>query len=401
MKQIRIFCLTLTIILILPVLLPCFVQAETVNTSLYYVALGDSIATGYALPDYKEEIPGSGTTSYYAYTCENLEQIYKKEIKKANVAVNGQTSSELLDYLQKDSSVLSGASVVTISIGSNDLLVPFVQLAADYFEIDLEEFSNGTIDLNLDTTNSLELFQSLKEFQELLTDNEQLIQKTKTLPDNLKQIISIVKQKAPEADIYVNNIYNPFRGISVKNPLTDRVIFDFAELTEHYISLLNEAFDENSPDYTLIDVRTAFENSEPTSLVNVSLTGANLDPHPNAEGHRRIAALIYNQLYIQYAKQNNLTDSLLTSVKPKKKILYLNKTAKAALTIQLPNYLEQAKKEDRSDITILYSSNKKQIASVSKKGKITAKKKGTATITTTILVDGIPTTYKTKLTIKK
>lgn len=53
------------------------------------------------------------------------------------------------------------------------------------------------------------------------------------------------------------------------------------------------------------------------------------------------------------------------------------------------------------DDQVFFSSSNKSIATVSSKGKITAKKAGTATITTKIVQNGKIYTYKTKVVVKK
>lgn len=53
------------------------------------------------------------------------------------------------------------------------------------------------------------------------------------------------------------------------------------------------------------------------------------------------------------------------------------------------------------DAKITYSSSNKKAATVSKKGKITAKKAGTAVITTKVTLEGVTLKFKTKVTVKK
>ncbi len=54
----------------------------------------------------------------------------------------------------------------------------------------------------------------------------------------------------------------------------------------------------------------------------------------------------------------------------------------------------------KGESTMTYKTSNKSIATVSKTGKIIAKKKGNAVISTTVVIDGEKKTYKTKITVK-
>ncbi len=75
----------------------------------------------------------------------------------------------------------------------------------------------------------------------------------------------------------------------------------------------------------------------------------------------------------------------------KSKTLYVKKTYN--LQTKIKNLLR--------DDQVFFKSSNKSIAMVSSEGKITAKKAGTATITTTIVQNGKTYTYKTKVVVKK
>lgn len=89
--------------------------AETVS----YVALGDSLATG-----------AGATTSYVEIYAAELEAQTDVDVEVTNLAVNGWTSTDLLTALTEDAAMrtaVSGADLLTIDIGANDLLaaIPF------------------------------------------------------------------------------------------------------------------------------------------------------------------------------------------------------------------------------------------------------------------------------------
>jgi len=80
------------------------------------------------------------------------------------------------------------------------------------------------------------------------------------------------------------------------------------------------------------------------------------------------------------SKVNTMEDGV--TVKAKKNTI--KKGNSTNIKVTLPSALSKTNKFGTEKVSILYKSNKKKIASVSKAGKITAKKKGTALITVTV-----------------
>ena len=60
------------------------------------------------------------------------------------------------------------------------------------------------------------------------------------------------------------------------------------ELSDTYITKINEAFDYSAEEYITVDVYTPMNNAGLTN-VKVSSTNPSLDPHPNQQGHKVIA----------------------------------------------------------------------------------------------------------------
>ena len=90
------------------------------NTPRYYVALGDSVASGYGLPTHEESYPA---IFYSLLEKEGYVNNY------ANMAYNGFTTTMLLEYLHnmdiESIRILENARVITLNIGGNNILVPF------------------------------------------------------------------------------------------------------------------------------------------------------------------------------------------------------------------------------------------------------------------------------------
>ena len=225
-------------------------SGDMVDKSVRYVALGDSIAYGYGLSDREEN-------SYVGLVRQHLEKNYDY-VFCANLGTNGLRSDELLDILtnkrnimyKKYRATLEHADIVSLSIGSNDLL-HLVELGTD--------------------------------MQKYVEHGDTIFCKAcEGFDKNFPQIIKEIHQIAPEATIYAGNIYNPCQGL--------RQYKDLYYLTERYISMINETF-TRYPGFVLVDIKSAFDGSH-EDLVNMAFKGKEVDPHPSKRGHETISNLM-------------------------------------------------------------------------------------------------------------
>lgn len=250
------------------------------NKIVNYVALGDSIASGYGLKDADAE-------SYVGRITEALERQYGA-VRLTNLGKNGLRSEELLEiltnpeYKQHDTymAAIKNADLITLSIGSNDLL-QYVSR-----ETDLEEFKK----------NGEHLFsEACEQFGE-----------------NIMEIIDVISVNAPQAQLFVNNIYNPCHDSSFH--ISEKILKNLDQLAEKYIAQINAGFESEKvqsvfnqknkgekKEYYLVDVKSAFENSS-EKLINMVITWGDIDPHPNKEGHRVIAELIIPKISLNTKK---------------------------------------------------------------------------------------------------
>lgn len=244
---------------------------------VHYVALGDSIAGGYGLEH-------AETESYVGRIAQALEIKYGA-VEVTNFGENGLRSDELLEILENPDNekhdkylkAIQGADLITLSIGSNDLLQ---YLSKDFDVEELKEKGD-------------QLFASACDrFQ-------------KNIPLVLQRII----ENAPQAQLFVNNVYNPCRDISFC--LTDKILKNLDEMAENYIIRLNRGFQtqevksvfasksqaQKKQKYILVDVKYAFEKSD-KKLINMMISLRSIDPHPNREGHRVIAEQIIPKIQL-------------------------------------------------------------------------------------------------------
>ena len=256
-----------------------------------YLALGDSIASGYGLPGYNPNLQTSPAAAYPSIVGGTLGLALEDD------AFDGLDSAELLDELEDMNSVeqYSKVKTVTLSIGSNDILEPFLNIVADKLGCNPEDVSSTLADMFKQNPQALSAALSALDADDGtgLKNNADLNNAASGFSQNFQSIISAIKTDMPNAKIYVTNAYNPYEGI--KLPYGTGIL-DLGGIADGYIRTLNSAFSKSSTDYTLVDTYSAFSQSlqTGTSLVNANLATFNFDPHPNADGHQKIANMILN-----------------------------------------------------------------------------------------------------------
>ncbi len=260
-------------------------KVESKNDVINYVALGDSIAAGYGLAE--------DESSYVDLIGEDL------GASTTNLAASGMTSTELLQMLSsgEHDDVISQADIITISIGSNDLLKPFINRVTKAFGIENVNDINNTVISELTKKYKNDPFLLIPVIAELnsqIVDNEELYEICKNFEvNNFPQIISQIKAKNHDAQIIVNNIYNPYHNVSIYG------IYDLGEIADSYINRINMAFSV-SPKYNYVDIYDLFrEEGLTNSNINFwNLDTLNFDPHPNKDGHMMIFSAVHPKVNI-------------------------------------------------------------------------------------------------------
>lgn len=282
-KRRRVSCALLTMIVMFFAVCPQTVQAAT---PLHIVVLGDSIAKGYGLEDEESQCYGAIVAKKAKATIENY-------------GINGQKSWELLERIQQGEydEAIGNADVIFLSIGSNDLLRPFLVEVAKSFGVEgeysqlyarLEDkfMENGNI-------KQQEVLAGIRNLKKTLEENEEILSYCTQFEENLEQIIQEIRTRNSQAILYVNNIYNPYRFVDFSYGVVD--LLNVYQLTEPYIRAINGGFDPDSEEYRLVSLYSVFQKNGYTnvnvdSLENLSID--NFDPHPNELGHLKIAEKI-------------------------------------------------------------------------------------------------------------
>ena len=250
-----------------------------------YVALGDSITTGYGLEENETGFAKQVADSN-GYTLTNLAQ-------------DGATSSMLLTSLSdsKVSSAIASADLITITIGGNDLMDALYAYLAEEYNKQNSDTSITAEDVKASLAGTLSEIPQVEmlrfaaskipDFPNSTAANTALY----TFATNFSSIISAIKAANSTAQLIVVNQYNPYGHLTTG---TGVLSLDLSAI-DTAVRALNTVISSSaeSADYTVADVYTKFEQAESNPCnASVSLPSINLDFHPNATGHGLIADTI-------------------------------------------------------------------------------------------------------------
>ena len=254
-----------------------------------YVALGDSISTGYGLTDSDASFTRQIAAS--------------KSYALKSHAVDGATSSTLLAKLSDPAVAadVASADVITITIGGNDLMgALYLYLANQYNKTNGTALSAADIQNALmDKHETIEQTIILIFASSVLSDFPQSAEASsalKQLGTNLTASIAAIKNANPDVTLIVANQYNPYSYAAKNvNPLFAAAVNTIVEAFETGITALNATIATMSLQlgYDVADVSSAFKFAEENPC-NASFASLPINPdfHPNAYGHSLIANAI-------------------------------------------------------------------------------------------------------------
>lgn len=306
----------------------------------YFIALGDSISSGFGLPGYspganQELLEGRHTSLLFE------KMIYGGLVDEyLNKAVSGLDTSGLLgmltnmddDALQK----FSYARVITINIGGNNILTPFLGYLDEVVSgVDVEELMSGALLLfealqvfggmfgrpgdggeeeGAGTQGLLPgllvavfgiraifgsgtgVYSTLMELFSILLGSlppdlmDALEEGVESFTTDLYEILDWLYENAPKATIIVNTVYNPipreFAGIYAP----------ISTLACSFIEKMNDAIARQSERMSLVvvDLYSHLSDRIDLSQLNLDIESGSFSYdiiHPSAEGHRLIAEL--------------------------------------------------------------------------------------------------------------
>ncbi|CAA7602236.1 GDSL-like Lipase/Acylhydrolase family [Acididesulfobacillus acetoxydans] len=232
------------------------IRLGAVPAKLNDVALGDSLAAGYA-PN------GTLGKGYADYVADDLRAAGLLAQFDKRYAVPGFTTQDQLQELRENKHVdlpgnrdslgiqkrLSQADLVTLDIGANDLL--------DTLRIDWQQ---GTVSVDPDTVKRV----------------------TAQVEDNVKKILRQIKTLAPRAQVCLLGYYNPFWGL----PQGEQAPLRAA------LARLNSALSTaaSSEGVTFVSTEGAIAADPQRYLPDL------FDIHPNAAGYRLLGKLVWHAM---------------------------------------------------------------------------------------------------------
>lgn len=268
--------------------------------TLHYVALGDSVAYGmsaYVTPP----VP-----VYFGYA-DMLEDALDEDFTVAyvNAGAPGIDSYGLfirVKYCPINRPLVMDRDLVTINIGGNNLLKPFIAAIFAAYGVVVEgEVDNAEIAQLAASIYAMGPAEAQARYAALSDPDGPLAAAFKTGIQNFKKefprIIGAVRKLAPESMIIVNTLYNPLKP---GDPL-----YSFVEKS---VGQINKTINNLAEDgrYAIADVYNAFRYYEgdidpvmfdPVAAVGYAMAGnmagfaMSIDPHPNTIGHMIIAEL--------------------------------------------------------------------------------------------------------------
>ena len=269
-----IFIITIGIVLLaLPIAMQ--VKGEVSNKALdKYVAIGDNISM---------EENNDYDVSYISLIKDFLYAV-NDNLDYSNLSEEGITSSELLNIIDENKEKIKESDLITVSIGGNNILNAILR--------------NLNIDESILQGCDEETFDSI--ISEYLNSDEiknEILNEVNKFSKDFPSIIKKIKKLAPEADIYVNTVYNPI------NKKCN--IYDFFD---EQINSINDLIVKNNSnyDYKIIDCYHILDSEE---VLNFKLENGVARISPNKVGH----AMMATQVVSDYEEYVNLEVDKITS----------------------------------------------------------------------------------------
>jgi len=269
-----IFIITIGIVLLaLPIAMQ--VKGEVSNKELdKYVAIGDNISM---------EENNDYDVSYISLIKDFLYAV-NDNLNYSNLSKEGITSSELLNIIDKNKEKIKDADLITVSIGGNNILNAILR--------------NLNIDESILRNCDEKKFDSI--ISEYLNSDEiknEILNEVNKFSKDFPNIIKKIKKLAPEAELYVNTLYNPI------NKKCN--IYDFFN---EQINSINDLIVKNNSnyDYKIIDCYHILNSEE---VLNFKVEDGLARIYPNKVGH----AMMATQVVSNYEQYVNLEIDKITS----------------------------------------------------------------------------------------
>ncbi len=272
-------------------------SAFAADTKPSYVALGDSISTGYGL--------ANKTAQGFTYLLAD-----ELDYELTNLAVDGNTAAGILAQLQQQpyKNAVAGADLITITAGGNDLMALLYQaIAAEYNKLavaannpisadEVLVIMSDSSDGRRLTVMSVALGLLKKDSDIYLLDDDIFTNAIANYISTLNLVLSAIESLNDDATVIVATQYNPyveFDGAAVDAIFTQIDLTPICDGMEDGVTALNTAIKNNAATgrYIVADVKAAFDtaHSATNDLYVADPVIFEFDFHPNAAGHTVLA----------------------------------------------------------------------------------------------------------------
>lgn len=264
------------------------VAATSSTHTKRYVALGDSISSGYGL-EYE--------TEKFTQQVANA-----NDFSLTSLAQNGETSGTLLERLDDPAvtSVVAQADIITITIGGNDLLnALYGYLAEQYDECHADKPTTVEEMKSAIMGGDASMLAFALGVVQGFSNSEQEQTALSQFTSNLTQVVGQIQAENPEGWVVLANQYNPYSYLVKelsKYPLIGAGARSISQVFEVGVRGLNTAISSVGEQMgcTVVDVYAVFEDAQenPCNADFSAVMKLNLDFHPNAYGHSLIAQAV-------------------------------------------------------------------------------------------------------------
>lgn len=259
-----------------------------------YLALGDSITSGYGLD------AEAGERSF-------AELVAKDEglaLDDSYASDQGLTSSDLRALLTDEAfqRSVADASLISVTIGGNDVMNALYDYLANAWSVANPDGAMSAEDVRslLENGTTAEKSALLELGAQVLPDfftSSEAQSALVSLSDNLAEVVSAVKGLNPDAPLVILNQYNPYAhlGAAASLPQVEAIVAAF----EGGVQTLNATIAQGAATggYVVADAYSALAAAGRNPCnASVSLVEVNLDFHPNAYGHELIAGAVLEAL---------------------------------------------------------------------------------------------------------
>ncbi|PYG87444.1 lysophospholipase L1-like esterase [Ruminiclostridium sufflavum DSM 19573] len=265
-----------------------YIPVNEADGNSTYVALGDSITTGYGLESFDgNDIENKSSEKSFVNKLGN-----KLGKEAVNLGIDGIDSTRFLQVIsnpvtEEQQAVISqieNAGIITISIGGNDVFLALAEVlngklgeGRSIFNATKQEILKVTVEFLFNKSAKDSLKEKVSAATETFVGNP-----ANNKEGNFADIIKAVKKLNPDAQIIVQTIYKPY----------DLQITSFCNTAIEDMNAKIIKDSENGKNYLVADVYSAFEKAgSETALINAD-SGKTFDPHPTAKGHEVIYTVI-------------------------------------------------------------------------------------------------------------